>query len=772
MTTDILETNRNFQSLSVKDLLEARDLYHYHLLHKANVIGTAIGLYLIRDGDPWPTRNQGAAAADGNKKKKPRPAHKGERRFDNSSVRDYSWPCVMVLVKEWLPESAFGGGGELHPQDMVPKTLFMPDGRAVPVCVVKVTPGEERRDSLPHWHWPESLIGGGLPVIVNAQQREKVASVGCLVNDGHTTYALTNRHVCGVAGEEVYSILRGQRVRVGRASDKQLTRKPFSEVYPDFPARRTFLNLDIGLVEVDDVNDWTSQVYGLGEIGQLADLSEQNITLRLIGAELVAHGAASGDIKGRIRALFYRYKSVGGYDYVSDFLIAPEDKGQQTRTGDSGTVWHLVKDKDHPLPRPICIEWGGQVFLDGVDRKQFQFALATSLSNVCKLLDVELVQAHNTGVQPYWGQMGHYSIGAFACDAIRGTKLRGFLQKNVDRISFELGELTPKKIKEALKEARENDGFVPLADVPDVVWKQLPQTIEGGRDERRAGHSTTGPEHPTHYADIDEPNDDGKTLLQLCLDDPANVDVDVWRSFYDAAGHTAQRDRGLLPFRVWQFFDEMKKSAESGNVNRYLCAAGLLAHYVGDACQPLHGSMLADGYKDRPTTVTVNHRDGTSEEVASHLGAGVHSAYETAMIDRKEAPLRAGIPAKLAQLANLDFVSNGQEAAQAIIALMDRTARKIPPKKLVDAFIHAGGTKTVAVYDELWDRFGNDTIAIMADGARVLGMIWESAWRAGDGNQIPNSKLKALRKDTLAALYRKLDFVPSLDLDHIGPHLS
>ena len=283
-------------------------------------------------------------------------------------------------------------------------------------------------------------------------------------------------------GQEVYSILRGQKLRVGRASDKQLTRKPFSEVYPDFPGRRTFLNLDIGLVEVDDVNDWTSQVYGLGEIGQLADLSEQNITPRLIGADLVAHGAASGDIRGRIKALFYRYKSVGGYDYVSDFLIAPEEEGQQTRTGDSGTVWHLVKDKDLPLPRPICIEWGGQVFLDGLDRKQFQFALATSLSNVCKLLDVELVQAHNTGVQPYWGQMGHYSIGAFACNAIRGTKLRGFLQKNVDRISFELGNLTPKKIKEILKEARENNSFVPLADVPDIVWKQLPQTIEGGRD--------------------------------------------------------------------------------------------------------------------------------------------------------------------------------------------------------------------------------------------------------------------------------------------------
>src|SRR5690349_17212365 len=50
----ILNTTSNFSSLSVKDLLMARDLYHYHLINKANVVGTAIGLYLIRDTDPVP----------------------------------------------------------------------------------------------------------------------------------------------------------------------------------------------------------------------------------------------------------------------------------------------------------------------------------------------------------------------------------------------------------------------------------------------------------------------------------------------------------------------------------------------------------------------------------------------------------------------------------------------------------------------------------------------------------------------------------------------
>ena len=38
----------DFSSLSLKDLIEARDLYHFHLIGKANVVGTAIGLYLVR----------------------------------------------------------------------------------------------------------------------------------------------------------------------------------------------------------------------------------------------------------------------------------------------------------------------------------------------------------------------------------------------------------------------------------------------------------------------------------------------------------------------------------------------------------------------------------------------------------------------------------------------------------------------------------------------------------------------------------------------------
>ena len=48
MVTTLQPSTSDFTSLSLKDLLEARDLYHFHLVNRQNVIGTAVGRYLYR----------------------------------------------------------------------------------------------------------------------------------------------------------------------------------------------------------------------------------------------------------------------------------------------------------------------------------------------------------------------------------------------------------------------------------------------------------------------------------------------------------------------------------------------------------------------------------------------------------------------------------------------------------------------------------------------------------------------------------------------------
>src|SRR5262245_43167540 len=410
---DILRTPNNYRTLSIRDLLDARDNYHYHLLNKPNVVGTAVGLYLIRKEDPVePVTRTSQLQAQATAKTEYRP--KPPRTFANSEVRSYSWPCVLALVEQWEDERDFGAGRRLEPQDMVPKTLYLPDGRMVPVCVVQVERAAPETIGIPDGRWPHSFFGPGMPILSVHQNVQRRATVGCLVSDGHTTYALTSRHASGEPGEVVETLSGGRRVRVGRADRRQLTREQFETLYAEFKAQRTSVNLDVGLIELDDLTDWTSRTYGLGVTGAMADLNAMNITTRLIDAPVVAFGAATGRLEGRIKGLFYRYRSVGGYDYVSDLLIAPRDLGDgetpHTQLGDSGAVWHLVvprRTEDGQIVsadeydgelRPLAMEWGGQAFVDDRGARRFTFALATTLTNVCRSLDVELVTEDQTGV--------------------------------------------------------------------------------------------------------------------------------------------------------------------------------------------------------------------------------------------------------------------------------------------------------------------------------------------------------------------------------------
>ena len=100
--------------------------------------------------------------------------------------------------------------------------------------------------------------------------------------------------------------------------------------------------MDAGLIAVDDVEDWSSQIYGLPPFDELADLSEHNIGTRMIGAQVRRVRRCVGPARGRIAALFYRHRSIGGYDDITDFLIAPANGSAGSQPGDSGTVWHLV----------------------------------------------------------------------------------------------------------------------------------------------------------------------------------------------------------------------------------------------------------------------------------------------------------------------------------------------------------------------------------------------------------------------------------------------
>jgi len=702
------------------------------------------------------------------------------RTLENSEIRPYSWPCILVFVDEWVELSDFKSG-KYHPDDMVPKTLYLPDGRKVPVCVVLARKEVKSAIAAPDIVFPLNNIGGGNPVIARVQGREHVATISCLVTDGHRTYALTNRHVVGDPGESLYSCLSGNIEKIGSSSIHQLTRIPFDELYPEWPGKHLYVNLDAGLIDIDDLHCWTAQVHSIGTVGPLADLSVATFSLSLIGCWVVGVGAASGRMEGEIHALLYRYKSIGGFEYLADFLIGPRSESEQsesakkhkpaatflTRHGDSGALWMFeprIDDPTTPPPeyRPFAIQWGEQVYTDVAKQPAQSYVLATSLSTICSLLDIDLVRDWNLDQQNTWGAIGHFSIAASVVNCVTNTRLKSLMSKNAEIIS-------PAKedIKNSEFKGMGTDEVVPLADVPDMFWK--PRIAKQGFARAMEG--------PNHFADMDQlREDDGKDLLHLTQKDEF-IDPDKWNEFYSSVNDILsgdpieQKHRGLLPFRVWQIFNDMVRFVKAGKAAEFVCAAGVLTHYVGDACQPLHISYLHDGDPEHPETQTTHHRDGTTSSKQVPQGSGVHSAYEDNMVSDNRDLILDGLE-DTPKVKAAELITTGFDAAKLTIEMMRGVFKRLPPRKIVQFFIDSD-EKPKQLAEDMWKKFGSDTIKCMQDGTHLLAVLWQSAWVVGAGDDtIDDSDLKAITGAKAMSICQHADFIPSVAINKIGAILK
>ena len=197
-----------------------------------------------------------------------------------------------------------------------------------------------------------ALIGGGYPVLTEDQGQQRIGSIGCLVSDGSYIYALTSRHSRGQPGDAGLHFRGGDRHQIATSHGRAEGKLNMRDVYPGWPGIRSLINIDAGLFRVDDISEWTAQVFGIGRIGDLIDSTLTLSILISIGCPVRANGGVSGQLRGEIQGLFYRYRSVGGSDYVADLLIGPrkEDTTVTTRPGDSGTLWFWDALADQPVP--------------------------------------------------------------------------------------------------------------------------------------------------------------------------------------------------------------------------------------------------------------------------------------------------------------------------------------------------------------------------------------------------------------------------------------
>jgi hypothetical protein len=743
---------RSFHSLGVRDLLDARDQFHLHLVHKKNVFATAIGFYLIRNDDP--DAGDHAKTAIAAKKR----GTYGERTLENSTVRAWSWPCVLAFVTHWQDMSDL----RKHPESVVPPFLYLEDGRIVPVCVVKANQSTLPARTVNSSKLMATSLEGGSPIFVEAQGQRRMGSVGCIVSDGIDYFGLTNRHVAGNGGRDVKAVFNGIPSLVGVTENSlQLGERPFTEVYENLSGRNTVVHLDAGLVKITDVCKWRATVNGK-IIQDMVEFSADTASLDWIGFHVVAHGAVSGDIQGEIRALFYRYKSVGGREYVSEFMMGSRTSGKQdeengngktkagknsapatplmTMPGDSGTLWCLDPEETDGALRPVALEWGGQRLGNNpADQNYLQFCLASSVAVICRELGLDIISDFRAEHTQYWGAVGHFKIAQQACFQVQDSTFRKFLLDNLDNLSFS----DDKQLLEAthLQAAH----FVPLSDVPDVVWKTNVNRVK--RSVTRAQ------ENWNHFADMDLPGGDGQTLLDLFTRDEGSLEWSTWMNFYKTAPGPSQGSgplaNGSIPFRVWQIFTQMQKFAAAKDAKTFLCAAGIIAHYVGDACQPLHCSQHADGLNGSKT--------------------GVHSTYEDNMVEKFSDEIASGIDQIF---ANQQFIpaaiSNGHDAALEVVRLMKRCHEALPPEKICESYNqarpggHSSPTKTALVLDPMWNDCGQGTITCIADGIRTLASIWQAAV-GKDAIWLANEP-KIVGETDLMPIYENPGFLPSLHL--------
>lgn len=804
----LFKSSSNFASLSLKDLIEARDLFHYHLLNKKNVVATALGLYRIRKADPWPKAHD----------HDPKSHNKGRRTLSNSEVRPYSWPCVYVFVSDWEVETRLAKGDA---SDVVPRSLILPDGRSVPVCVIEarkqdfIKDLQVRADS----RVPRNLLGPGSAVINrDGQGMERLGTIGCIVRDGESYYALTNRHVVGAPGTQI-SALQGNRTpEIGVSAHKGLTRKDFRSVYPHFQSTDQHLLMDIGLVTLDDVLDWKTEVPGITPIGPVLDLYDNSFSLKLITMKVVGQSAVSGLIRGEIHGLFYRYKAMGGAEYVSDFLIGPEttesapadgahesngrshaEKILNVHHGDSGTVLYVEHTEPPPNKRskpkttyyPFAVLWGKEEFSEDGTLSCHPYALASSLSTALNILDLDYVRDVNLDQEYIWGWVGHYVIGralSLPVDMLTSRKLQGFISDNLDLLAVNPDAALDNDPK-VITQGSTKPNFVPLADVPDNVWKgnvnfTLVDGGDGGKKKHKMGPGSRGSaDNKNHFADLDVKYKNGKTFLELNHEDPDTyLNPPAWMKYFqdiepqflewqkllqrtskgpepkDGSGHW-----GALPFRVHQIFDIMVSAAKKKDAKLFLCAGGVLIHYLGDACQPLHASYLSNG---NPAVVVKRPKS----EGFKMKAEGVHVGYEDDMIAYgfTDGNLASKLKTRIVSPGReqIPDIHTGYDAAKAVIALIYATQSQIKPLDIVNEWVsllddHDKKDRS----KKMWAKFGDDTITCMARGTRYLAKIWQAAWDAGNGDTNIGRGSK-LTEDAMIQLYNNPDVIPSIGLDH------
>ncbi|CAN1221121.1 Protein NARROW LEAF 1 [Linum grandiflorum] len=279
-------------------------------------------------------------------------------------------PAILVFVarkvhRQWLshvqclPSALEGPGGVWCDVDVVEFSYF---GAPAP------TPKEQLYSEL------VDGLRGGDPSIGSGSQvanQETYGTLGAIVKSrtgNRQVGFLTNRHVAvdlDYPNQKMFHPLPpslGPGVYLGaveRATSfitDELWYGIFAGTNPE-----TFVRADgafIPFAEDFNMNNVTTLVKGVGEIGDVHVIDLQSPINSLIGRQVMKVGRSSGLTTGTIMAYALEYNDEKGICFFTDFLVVGENQQTFDLEGDSGSLILLTGEPEEKA-RPVGIIWGG-----------------------------------------------------------------------------------------------------------------------------------------------------------------------------------------------------------------------------------------------------------------------------------------------------------------------------------------------------------------------------------------------------------------------------
>lgn len=174
-----------------------------------------------------------------------------------------------------------------------------------------------------------------------------------------------------------------------------------------YPAE-TFVRADgafIPFAEDFNMNNVTTSVKGVGEIGDVNIIDLQSPINSLIGRQVVKVGRSSGLTTGTIMAYALEYNDEKGICFLTDFLVVGENQQTFDLEGDSGSLI-LLTGQNGEKPRPVGIIWGGTANRGRLKLKVGQppenWTSGVDLGRLLDLLELDLVTT-NEALQGLFG---------------------------------------------------------------------------------------------------------------------------------------------------------------------------------------------------------------------------------------------------------------------------------------------------------------------------------------------------------------------------------